>query len=276
MPGNQARSRARSAATRGPARVPRAPKALVPRQRLYRNLDTATESPLTLIVGPAGTGKTVLLSSWLEQASTQVGRVRWKSAHDGVDVAEILLLAAGVESRRAHTLLADSPPGDSMPAVLDELRNCAEGDNPPDLVVVDDAHLLGSREIGLLSAVLSSGPDSVRLLLASRRDLPLPILELQLHGHASVIRAGELRFDEQESESWSGTTSTPPPPMPSISSGRVPTAGPLPWCSEPGRWRPWTGPTRRVRPSVGPRSRSSTSFSARPSTVWSNPSASCS
>ena len=200
MPGNQARSRARSAATRGPARVPRAPKALVPRQRLYRNLDTATESPLTLIVGPAGTGKTVLLSSWLEQASTQVGQVRWKSAHDGVDVAEILLLAAGVESRRAHTLLADSPPGDSMPAVLDELRNCAEGDNPPDLVVVDDAHLLGSREIGLLSAVLSSGPDSVRLLLASRRDLPLPILELQLHGHASVIRAGELRFDEQESE----------------------------------------------------------------------------
>src|SRR4029079_2247793 len=77
---------------------------------------------------------------------------------------------------------------------------CAEGDSPPDLVVVDDAHLLGSREIGLLSAVLSSGPDSVRLLLASRRDLPLPILELQLHGHASVIRAGELRFDEQESE----------------------------------------------------------------------------
>ena len=56
---------------RGRSRVPRTPKPLVPRQRLYKQLDKAVASPLTLIVGPAGTGKTVLLSSWLEQAAPE-------------------------------------------------------------------------------------------------------------------------------------------------------------------------------------------------------------
>src|SRR4051812_6519966 len=92
-PGSPPRSRAAV----GGARAPRSPKVLVPRQRLYSNLDAGTAGPLTLIVGPAGTGKTVLLSSWLDQASPdQVGRVRWSNAQDHVPLGEVLLLAAGV------------------------------------------------------------------------------------------------------------------------------------------------------------------------------------
>ena len=155
-----------------------------------------------MIVGPAGTGKTVLLSSWLDQASAdQVGRVRWSNAQDHVPLGEVLLLAAGVPVDEARVLTgSDQSAADVAATVLDELLRRREDSTPPDLVVLDDAHLLPASQIAMLSSILKTSPDLVRLLIASRRDLPLPVFELSLHGEASTIRAGELRFTGLEAE----------------------------------------------------------------------------
>src|SRR5262245_14011636 len=63
MPDKVSTGRRSGARRAGLARVPRTPKALIPRQRLYASLDSGIRSSLTMVVAPAGTGKTVLLSS---------------------------------------------------------------------------------------------------------------------------------------------------------------------------------------------------------------------
>jgi LuxR family maltose regulon positive regulatory protein len=42
---------------------------LVPRPRLLERLDYRRDRPLTLVVAPAGYGKTTLVASWLEAES---------------------------------------------------------------------------------------------------------------------------------------------------------------------------------------------------------------
>ena len=46
--------------------LPRLPRTYVPRRRLAGQLDRATEAPVTLLVAPAGAGKTLGVSAWLQ------------------------------------------------------------------------------------------------------------------------------------------------------------------------------------------------------------------
>ena len=79
-------------------------RATVARPRLFDRLDAGTRGPLTLITGPAGAGKTQLLSSWLA-ARAPDGPVAWLSlepadGHPGRFWDEVLKLvrtAAGRE-----------------------------------------------------------------------------------------------------------------------------------------------------------------------------------
>jgi LuxR family maltose regulon positive regulatory protein len=48
---------------------PRITGELVPRPRLLERLDYRRDRPLTLVVAPAGYGKTTLVASWLEAES---------------------------------------------------------------------------------------------------------------------------------------------------------------------------------------------------------------
>jgi LuxR family maltose regulon positive regulatory protein len=93
-------------------RVPRPPLTLVTRQRLHSALDLGARAPLTMLVAPAGTGKTVLLSDWVARRRQAGESVVWVSG-------------------QAPGALADT---------LDEAAG-GDGTRPPDPVVVDDAHL---------------------------------------------------------------------------------------------------------------------------------------
>src|ERR671913_1257156 len=57
---------------------PRPPRWLVARGRLLELLDAGVQGRLTLLIGPAGSGKTVLLSSWATTADLP-GPVAWLS-----------------------------------------------------------------------------------------------------------------------------------------------------------------------------------------------------
>ncbi|HWD80864.1 MAG TPA: LuxR C-terminal-related transcriptional regulator [Kribbella sp.] len=145
--------------------IPRPPLTLVIRERLHAALDLGVRSTLTMLVAPAGTGKTVLLSDW-------VARRR----RDGHPVVWI--------------------PGQEPEALGHVLRQA--GDVPTDPIVVDDAHLLPADSVAELAQVLRKSPDSIRVLLASRYDLALPVSELGLRGLALTLRSGDLRFTDAE------------------------------------------------------------------------------
>ena len=49
----------------------------VPRPRLDELLDEATTRPLTVVVAPAGSGKSAMLRGWAAQQSARKHRVLW-------------------------------------------------------------------------------------------------------------------------------------------------------------------------------------------------------
>ena len=79
--------------------------------------------------------------------------------------------------------------------VLSEFAEQAE----PVVLVIDDLHELRSTEaINQLEDLLANLPSSARVVLSSRRDLPIRLHELRLADEIAEIRAGDLRFTERE------------------------------------------------------------------------------
>ena len=82
-----------------------------------------------------------------------------------------------------------------MERVLSELAEQVE----PVVLVIDDVHELRSAEaLRQLEHLLAVLPSSARVLLSSRRDLPIRLHQLRLVDEVAEIRAGDLRFTERE------------------------------------------------------------------------------
>ena len=131
------------AAPRGAAEafgvLPTQPRVHVPRQRLEAELDRATQHPLTVVVAPAGAGKTSGLARW---AAATLPSARWLVAHKGDRpevLARALLAAAGRADPHADWGAED------VPAAVVELLRSADPDPRP--LVVDDAQHLAAGQL---------------------------------------------------------------------------------------------------------------------------------
>jgi LuxR family maltose regulon positive regulatory protein len=141
------------------------PHAFVERPRLRPFLDAIPATPVSTIVAPAGCGKTAIAMAWSDRAVGAGTDVRWIPPTD-------------LDTLPAHLLEST----DARTTVL----------------VVDDAHELTAAGIELLSAHLHDSPESARLLLLSRRDLPFVPISLTLDHRAQTLRAADLRLDDDE------------------------------------------------------------------------------
>ncbi|TCI97620.1 LuxR C-terminal-related transcriptional regulator [Aeromicrobium sp. IC_218] len=158
-------------AARLPARLggdpPRLPRTYLQRTALFERLDVATQGPLTMLVAPAGTGKTLGAGGWARLRHD--GPVAWVQADSRWDAQR-----------------------------LGALLDLAAGDPSPRLVVVDDAHLLPHDALTLVERRLSQSPHDLRVLLLSRWDLPLRRLVPELLGHLTVLRGDVLSLADDE------------------------------------------------------------------------------
>ena len=66
-------------------------------------------------------------------------------------------------------------------------------------MIVDDAHQLSAASLRAIDERLDAAPQTMRLLLLSRWDLPLSRLVPELLGHFTMVRGDLLRLDEAES-----------------------------------------------------------------------------
>ena len=74
-------------------------------------------------------------------------------------------------------------------------------------LVIDDAHLLGSREVlPQLELLVLRAPQELRFVLATRHDLRLGLHRLRLEGILTEIRAADLRFSLAEARALFGAT----------------------------------------------------------------------
>src|SRR4051794_1268179 len=145
-----------------PRRVVPAPAAIA-RPRLDALLEV--ESPLTMVTGPPGAGKTVLLTAFA--ARHDVAWLSLASRHcDAATLADAI--AAALDGGAAQTL------------------------------VLDDLHHVRGPALDVIRQLLLDAGEGLRVVMASRADPDLGLARLRLEGHLLEVRAADLAFTEDE------------------------------------------------------------------------------
>jgi LuxR family maltose regulon positive regulatory protein len=183
---------------------------LISRPRLVETIERSTESAVTLVVGPAGFGKTTALCEWMSCSSRPVA---WLTL-DGGD--------AQLDRFVTHFLATLES---VVPAITGEIRDlfahcdrdarslgeaiadALYGVEDPFVLVLDDLHEVPHAGIlDLVSALIQYPPPAIRLVLSARWDPQLPIARLRGRGLLNEVRAADLRFTEDETRSLLATT----------------------------------------------------------------------
>jgi LuxR family maltose regulon positive regulatory protein len=181
---------------------PRLGAGLIPRPRLTEELNNGLSVPVTLVVGPAGFGKTTVLGEWV--ASCPVPCAWFTLDHGDTDLARFVThFVAAIQTidptvgNCAKSLLevAQPSPEEIGETLADELFDMKR----EFVLVLDDFHeAVDSSILSLLAALLQYPSTSMHLVISSRWDPQVPIARLRGKGHLSEIRAADLRFTVDE------------------------------------------------------------------------------
>ena len=183
--------------------VPERPRFMVARPRLLNALASRDDVPITLIVGPAGSGKTQLVASWVAAVAADTATA-WITLEDEDDAScgfwaytVAALRRAGVPLSPSLTPLASGAGVDRsflirLAAELSEQRS-------PMLLVLDGASSLdgGQWAVDLEFVLRHTGP-ILRIVLIGRWDPPLPLHRYRLAGRLTEIRSESLAFTTEE------------------------------------------------------------------------------
>lgn len=200
-PGHHHRPQGRAARTRRRATPGRTP---YPRARLLRWLDRASPQSLVWITGPAGSGKTTLVRSYL---STRGIMGLWHTLHaaDGdpaTFVGHLTQLIRNAAPRRRFSLPALTPeylPG--LPAFTRRYFTLFYARlRRPSVFVIDDHHELpkDSPVQAMLVEALSHLPPGVRAMVISRNSAPPEFARLQVNRQMEVLGWPDLRLTPAE------------------------------------------------------------------------------
>jgi LuxR family transcriptional regulator, maltose regulon positive regulatory protein len=187
------------------AQVPRLRPGLVVRQRLVSRLLEGGSGRLTVVVSPAGWGKTTLLGQWARQIEAGCA-VAWVSLDESDDEPVRFWTYVLTALHRVAPAVADSalralgaPGVDPLEVALPSLLNALTATGERHVLVLDDYHLLTDprlhKQVEFLVTYL---PASLQIVLAGRSDPPLPLARLRAAGELTEVRAADLRFTAEE------------------------------------------------------------------------------
>ena len=176
----------------------------MPRPQLFARLNASRR--VVLVSAPAGSGKTVLLRSWLQAAGLEE-RAAWVAAqgmerdHQSFWVAladALRSTTAGATLVRGVTAAPDLQAGEILERLLEDLSSLED-----DLwLVIDDLHELRSAEaLRQLELFMMRAPGRLRFVLATRHDVRLGLHRLRLEGELTEIREAHLVFSLDEARS---------------------------------------------------------------------------
>ena len=155
------------------------------------------------ISAPAGSGKTVLMRSWIAEAGL-APRAAWVPVDSEerdprgfwISVADAL---RGTVAGSALVRPLTAAPGLDGWAVVERLLTDLARLEDRLWLVIDDVHVLDPGEVlPQLALLVLCAPPELRFVLAARHELRLGLHRLRLEGELTEIRAADLRFSVAE------------------------------------------------------------------------------
>jgi LuxR family transcriptional regulator, maltose regulon positive regulatory protein len=176
---------------------------VVARTALYERLSAGVPAGVTLVSAPPGSGKTVLLRSWIDAAGLGA-RTAWVLVERNERDAQRFWLSVVARLRSAiggDGLVQQSAPtpefdGDGLVRrLISELEALEE----PIILVIDDLQELGSPDAqAQLELLLARRPRLLHVVLITRHDPSLGLHRLRLAGELTELRAVDLRLSAEE------------------------------------------------------------------------------
>ena len=187
------------------ARVPPLRPGLIDRQRLLGQLLGDGSARLTVVISPAGWGKTTLLAQWVRH----MGRacpVAWVSLDESDDEPVRFWTYTLTALKQVAPSVTDGPLGaleapgvDPVDVALPMLLNALTATDDRHVLVLDDYHVLTDTHLHKqVEFLVTYAPPSLHVVIAGRSDPPLPLARLRAAGQLTEVRAADLRFTVEE------------------------------------------------------------------------------
>ncbi len=200
----QARSSNAAWRQRGRLHPPRQRVPLCRRLRVLRSLGIARACKLSLLIAPAGYGKTTALSQWVDQLSAGSIKVAWctlsareAEAGEFLRIVARALHAGGIDMTDTGLLLDGDIHED---AALDAILLKLERTTGDIVLILDDFDAIqDSAPVQLLDELLGMLPPHAHIVVSARQKPPFGSLSpLRTQGQVRIIEPEELRLDPDE------------------------------------------------------------------------------
>lgn len=187
------------------ATPPRVSKTLLGRPRLSSNSPELADKSVILVQAPSGLGKTSLLAQWRREALQSGSVAAWLSLDERDDAtrfAQGLGVSMRIASGRSdfgqsyvHTVGVG---GGDLETLTNWLAEVA--DMGVEVVLfLDDAHALPESTVDpSLMYLLHNAPANLKVILAARKQIVLPVADMLAHGRFAALDSDALRFRLEE------------------------------------------------------------------------------
>ncbi|MFI0960202.1 LuxR C-terminal-related transcriptional regulator [Streptomyces sp. NPDC021080] len=180
--------------------VPDLTETFVRRPRLVGRLTEGVQGPLTLVNGPAGAGKTLLVAHWISTRD-RPDDVAWLTV-EHEDTGPGIFWTYVLEALRRHgaavpdDIGSPSSPGDVDHSLLTRLAAWLSERAEPVILVLDEFDRVGaSAEVAdELQFVLRHAGGGLRLVIVSRTEPQLPLHRYRAAGMVAEVRGADLAF----------------------------------------------------------------------------------
>ena len=183
--------------------IPQPKENVVHRSGLFEKLNEGLNRKLILVSATAGYGKTTLVSDWLNQIKIPTG---WYSADDRDNdpyefltfiISAIQTLHKNIGNKSLDLL--KSPGTTEIEYILELLINDILTIKSDFLLVIDDLHLIDSKEIyKIVSFITDYKPENFKMAVLTRSDPPLSLARMRSQNELSEIRSSDLSFTDHD------------------------------------------------------------------------------
>ena len=182
---------------------PEVPAGYVDRPRLQDVLDHATQSPVTLVTGGAGWGKTLLVASWAARAGPS-RTIAWLTLDADDDEPRVFwaYVMAALRASGAvgpdNPLAALAPVGGLSTEVQRQIQVGLSQLTREVVLVIDDVSEVRSDEVQEQIGRLFRHGSPLRIVLVTRTAPSLPLHRLRVSGNLAEVGPDELAFTTAE------------------------------------------------------------------------------